>query len=372
MIKKGEVEKKMEINKDMLDSILRKRQASIPLTDKEEHYARKVFDAMMSSKKSVAKVVKVITGEQARSNINKADQEPTRELPPVYPYKQYTEKPPMGDNPVAEPDETLRDGEKLPDVDEKDKTITTEEKRMSDYMQASTDNPANELVVQPSAKFVSMNPALVGDVVVKNFAKTGMHVVKGVVFKVDSEGRAVVKWANGLTTYEWAHVLVKDHAVSKAPKDTESKLKEMKEGEEHPPVKKSVSNSDIEKDVREGEVETEVEIVGKPVGRKPKQSTGEAIAEHVVEEKVKKDGDIAPEPINTDVVQATPFQSLVCLLEHVINLASCVKGMQGTHSDDEEVSEYLDGVLVSVRGIASDILSALSMELGEAEHKEES
>ena len=60
----------------MYKQILAKRHASIPLTVKEETFARSLFFDMVTSKKSFQRTFRVITGEQLRKS--KVDAPATR------------------------------------------------------------------------------------------------------------------------------------------------------------------------------------------------------------------------------------------------------------------------------------------------------
>jgi len=194
------------VNKTLLATILRKRQNSEQLNNEEEAYARTLFSQMMDSKKQVRKVVRIVTGEQLRKEQSselrkgKVDAEATRKDPRY----------PEGKNPQSiksentDPDVNSLKA-KIPDVDEKPKTGPhpgLEQDRVSSMTQEAVP-PRSEAV-----KFTSADPVKAGDIVSKNMAKEGTHIVKGVVLKV-KDGIAFVKWGDGRTMYEPAHLLVK-------------------------------------------------------------------------------------------------------------------------------------------------------------------
>lgn len=301
----------------MLKTILAKRHASIPLEVREEQFARKLFDELVTSKKSVAKTLRVVTGEELRKA--KLDAPPTRS-------QAYADQAAdiEDDKPAAEPEAASG---KLPDVDGKPKTVKTEEQRLSDILQTDVDKPRPP-TAEPQAKFISADPVRVGDVVVKNIARQGQVIAKGVVMGLDSQGHALVKWSTGQQTYEWAHTLVKARALPGA-------VHSSKPGGEH-----------------EDDVPHKAEV--------------------------KKDGDIVetaqvetPAAESPAVPSRTPFQCLVETLEAILSVARTVKQYREQTHEDEEVTAYYDGMLDDLRGIAENILAALSMELTEAqEHTE--
>jgi|GEM_PF-6834703 len=310
-----------EVDERMTKTILSKRAQSIPLTTEEENYARKLFDQMMNSKKTVQKTLRVITGTDFRKGV---DAEATRE----YNFPRQVGLKPEDDDPMAHPDESLKNGEKLPDVDNKLKTTTTEEQALSDKIQVGIKQPTNAplrlpVTAEPAAKFVSADPVNVGDLVSKNFAKTGQHILKGQVVSIDSSGRAMVKWQGGMQTVEWAHLLVKAHTGPAESVKHEDMTTEI-------PVKKAAGMANL-------------------------------TDEEDPEDKVKKDGDIADAHYGP-----TPFQDLVCSLERVVSLAGEMKAAAERNTADPEVSEYYHRIVDELRGIAEELLAALSMELSEA------
>lgn len=342
-----------KFDEELTKRVITKRAQSEPLTTDEENYARKLFDHMMSSKKSVQKTVRIITGADLRKqhtdDLSKMATAPTR----TENHPRQVGLKPEGDKPNAQPDTSATAGEKLPDVDEKPKQLTTENQRMADITQHGIDRVENEhqevvSSVAPSAdtKFVSADPVKIGDVVVKNFAKTGQIIYRGVVTNLDSENRATVKWANGMQTFEWGHLLVKARAVAEQI------------------AKGAISHTEAYERVKD----------------KPGVEDPHALAQHIVEEaggeektkKVAKNGDIAPEPESAMTAPApahsTPFQELVYSLESLIGVAGQMKQAQA-RIDDPEVVEYYDQLIEHLREMAETILSALSMELSEAQEE---
>jgi len=214
------------VNKALLNSILRKRQNSEQLNNEEEAYARKVFDQMMESKKQVRKVVRIVTGEQLRKEQSseikkgKVDAEPTRKDPRYPQWKNpQTIK---GEN--TDPDVNSLKA-KIPDADNAAKTGPhpgMEQDRLSSMTQEAVP-PRSEA----TAKFVSADPVKAGDIVSKNIMKTGTYIIKGIVLKV-KDTVAFVKWADGRTMYEQAHLLVKvkkaDHAAAASEVKEDPKL----------------------------------------------------------------------------------------------------------------------------------------------------
>jgi len=299
----------------MLKTILAKRHASIPLEAREEQFARRLFDELMVSKKSVVKTLRIVTGEELRKA--KLDVPPTR--PQTHP-DQVTGI--ESDKPAAEPEAA---SEKLPDVDNKPKTVKTQEQRLSDILQADVDKP-RPAATEPQAKFIAADPVKMGDVVVKNIARQGQVIVKGVVMSLDSQGHALVKWSTGQQTYEWAHTLVKAHPLPGATPGS------------------------------------------KPGGKDDGEVPGK--------EHVQKDGDIVEPPQaeasaseSPAIPSHTPFQCLVDTLEAILSVARTVKQYREQTREDEEVAVYYDGMLDDLRGIAENILAALSMELAEAQEQ---
>lgn len=329
-----------KIDEALTKTILTKRSQSIPLTDVEENYSRQLFNHMMSSKKTVQKTVRIVTGTDIRKGV---DAEATRE----YNFPRQVGTKPENDNPMAHPDESLKNGEKLPDVDNKPKTTTTEEQALSDKIQVDVHHPTNAanripVTTEPAAKFVSADPVVVGDLVSKNFARTGQHVLKGQVIAIDSSGRAIVKWQGGIQTSEWAHTLVKTHTVPA----------------------ESVKHEDMTSEVPvHGKTATEESSPAIPV-KKAADSDPKA-------EEVRKDGDIFPTSNGPVPADCTPFQDLVCSLERVVCLAGEMKAAAERNSIDPEVAGYYHKMVDQLRGMAEDILGALSMELRESQGIEE-
>ena len=307
------------VNKTLLNTILRKRRDSEPLNNEEEAYARKLFGEMMGSKKQVRKVVRIVTGEQLRKEQtlqkSKTDAEATRKDPRY----------PQGKNPQTikgentDPD-VNRLKTKIPDADNAPKTGPhpgLEGDRLGSMTQEAVP-PRSEAV-----KFVSADPAKVGDIVSKNMAKEGTHIVKGIVLNI-KDGVAFVKWANGRTMYEHAHLLVK--------------------------VKKSedaAAASEVKTDPKLGPSDAEEEAKNPPM---------------------KKDGDIAAakDYSSPGRPETTPFEGLTSSLQDVVRLASQVKDKQ-EETDDQDVKDEYDQIVGQLRGVAETILSGLSSELAEAE-----
>jgi len=318
-----------KMDEELTKRIMAKRAQSEPLTDSEENYARKLFDAMMASKKSVQKTVRIVTGTDLRKE-NVSDLQKIKAEEPTRPYNFPAQgKALPKENPNAQPDDSLRNGEKLPDVDNKPKETTTENQRLSDITQQKVDPMTSEtqnvvISTEPAAKFQAADPVRIGDAVIKNFARVGQLLYKGVVLNIDTQGRAVVKWANGMQTFESAYLLVKCDAAAPAT---------------------SV------KPAAEVDRTTEYPVSGK-----------------VKTEKIQKDEDIVPEPMGAPQppVYCTPFQELVQSLERVVALAADMKMAQGRISDPEVV-EYYDQLIGDLRQVSETILSALSMELSEAQ-----
>ena len=319
-----------KFDEEMTKRIITKRAASELLTTEEENYSRKLFDSMMSSKRSVQKTVRIVTGAELRKEhssdlVKIKAEEPTR----AYNYPRQVGLKPGNDNPNAQPDTSLRTGgQKLPDVDAKPKQLTTENQRLSDITQHPVDPVGNENQavvpsVEPAAKFVSADPVVIGDVVVKNFSRTGQLIFKGVVTNLDSSNRATVKWTNGMQTFEWGHLLVKDHKPA-APAS---------------------------------EVKPKAEV---------DRTTDYPVAKT---EKLQKDGDIVADIPSATPAYCAPFQELVCSLERVVGMAAEMKGAQA-RIDDPEVVEYYGKLIGQLREMSETILSALSMELSEAQENE--
>lgn len=345
------------VNKTLLATILRKRQNSEPLNNEEEAYARKLFDSMMDSKKQVRKVVRIVTGEQLRKEQtlekSKTDAEATRKDPRY----------PQGKNPQTikaentDPDvNSLKT--KIPDADEKPKTGPhpgLEQDRVSSMTQEAVP-PRTEAV-----KFVSADPVRAGDIVSKNMAKEGTHIVKGVVLKV-KDGVAFVKWGDGRTMYEPAHLLVKvkksDAAAAASEVKADPKLGPSESEEEAyntPMTKGKVTHTRAYRQVKD----------------KPGVKDPHALAQHIVEqaggEKVQKDGGLAEAPdYSTSRPKTTPFQDLTTSLQDVVRLAGDLKGKAENTSDEDVKNEY-EKLIGQLRGIAETILAGLSSELEEAE-----
>lgn len=298
-----------KVNKVLLDAILRKRRDSEQLNNEEEAYSRKLFNSMLDSKKNVRKVFLTVTGEQLRKEQklekSKTDAEATREDPRY----------PQGKNPVSIKNteghvDTLRS--KIPDADEKPKQGPApgyEQDRMASMTQEAIP-PRSEAV-----KFTSANPVHKGDIVSKNMAREGTLIVKGIVLKV-KDGIAFVKWANGRTMYEPAHLLVK--------------VKEQKD------------------DPKLGVPEKEEEDKNVPMT---------------------KNGDLSEAPSymgDSSRDKTTPFQDLTSSLQDVVRLAGDLRGKADNTSDEDVKGEY-EKLIGQLRGIAETILASLSSELAEAE-----
>lgn len=348
--------------------ILAKRHASIPLTVKEENFARSLFFDMVTSKKSFQKTFRVITGEELRKS--KIDAPAAREGG-TYP-RQGGAKP-TSDNPTAQPDTSARDNEKLPDVDNKPKQVRTEEQKLSDILQVNVDKKQDG-TTEPQAKFVAADPVKIGDMVIKSFPNLG--IATGTVVALDKSDHAIVRWERGFQSTEYAHALVKagrlDEAMTAAKpgKDTEY------------PVTKQMSEDEIEEAKELAERMKDKPEIDNPhalsrwmVQQGKKFADIEADLAKVVAE-FEKDGDIVPEPERmsdpyaSTPMKMTPFQCLVKTLESTLDLARTVKSHRDTAGQDAEVVEYYDGILDSLRGVAEDILAALSMELDEARRPE--
>lgn len=314
------------INKALLQTILTKRQNSEQLNNEEEAYSRKIFSDLMGSKKQVRKVVRIVTGEQLRKETNaeikksKTDAEPTRKDPRY----------PQGKNPASikgentDPDvNSLKS--KIPDVDEKPKTGPhpgLEQDRLSSATQEAVP-PRPEA----TSKFTSADPVKMGDIVSKNMAREGQHIVKGVVLKVKGDV-AFVKWADGRTMTEPAYLLVK--------------------------VKKSeaaAAASEVKEDPKLGPSDEEEEAYNVPIT---------------------KNGDIASakDYSTPGRVQTTPFEDLTSSLQRVISVASDLKDKQ-ENTNDADIKAKYDELIGKLREIAETILAALSMELSEAEAEAE-
>ena len=349
--------------------ILAKRHASIPLTVKEENFARSLFFDMVTSKKSFQKTFKVITGEELRkSKVDVAAARTGGEHP-----RQVSGV--EDDKPTAQPDTSARGNEKLPDVDNKPKQIRTEEQKLSDMLQVNVDKKQDG-TTEPQAKFVAADPVKIGDTVIKSFPNLGL--ARGMVVALDKSDHAIVRWERGFQSTEFAHALVKagrlDEATAAAKPGKDKDY----------PVTKQMSEDEIE----------EAKELAERLKDKPDVEEPHALARWMVQQgkkyadietdlaKVvadfKKDGDIVPEAMsasNASLQTApsqpapsyqTPFQCLVYTLESTLGLARTVKEYREQTAHDEEVAEYYDGILDNLRGIAEDILAALSMELDEA------
>lgn len=223
--KRGRVDTQMDIDKALFTRILEKRKNSEPLDDREEAYARKLFDAMMTSKPSLHKVVRVVSGEQLRKA--KTDAEPTKKDP------RYTEgKNPSkigNDNPNPKAEQLKG---KVADADEKPKAGPApgyEQDRLNDMLQEKVP-PRSEA----TSKFTAVDPVNTGDLVVKNIAKSGTLLVQGRVLKV-KDGVAMVKWSDGRTMTEVAHLLVK---AKKKEDDPKLGVSESEEEAKNPPMSK--------------------------------------------------------------------------------------------------------------------------------------
>lgn len=344
-----------EPKEDLTKTILSKRAQSIPLTDKEELYARQLFNHLLVNKKSLRKVVRVITGNELRKGM--LDAAPTR-----------TDNNPRevdgitNDVPDAQPDTSARGDAKLPDLDGRPNSVETEQERLSNILQTNVGVPSimddRQPVVtpEPAAKFVSADPVKVGDTVVKNFAKDGQVIVKGIVTDINKNGMALVKWSTGTFTHEVATQLVK----AKLP-EADKSVKDKDHTYEIPVAKGAITHEEAYERVKD----------------QPGVEDPHAVAQHIVEqaggeEKVKKDGDIvAHPPMPVESGSTTPFEGLVCSLQAVLDLGRRVKNLRETAGDDEEVCAYYDDLLHSIREMAEQILAALQMELSEAKSEVE-
>ena len=312
------------VNKALLETILRKRRDSEPLNNEEEAYSRKVFSDLMGSKKQVRKVVRIVTGEQLRKESklekSKTDAEATRKDPRY----------PEGKNPVSikgeNTDPTVDSlKSKIADVDEKPKTGPhpgLEQDRLSSMTQEAVP-PRPEA----TSKFTSADPVKAGDIVSKNMAREGQHIVKGVVLKVQNDV-AFVKWADGRTMTEPAHLLVK--------------------------VKKSdaaAAASEVKEDPKLGPSEAEEEAYNTPMT---------------------KNGDIASakDYSTQGRMKTTPFEDLTSSLQRVISLASELKEKQ-ENTDDQDIKDHYEGLISKLRECAETLLAGLSMELSEAQTEAE-
>ncbi len=310
-----------QINKALLRSILHKRQSSEPLNNEEESYAREIFNDMMDSKKSINKVVRILTGEQLRKQ-DKTGAEATRKDPRY----------PEGKNPAkvegenTDPD-VVTPPSKLVDADNKPKANYSEQERLQDITQEITP-PRTEAV-----KFVSLDPAKVGDVVVKNVAKEGQMILQGVVLKVDEVNQtAMVKWADKRTSVEFLHGLVKAKKSEAAAAAEDVQVKDPKLGVSE--SEEDAKNAPMTKFTKDGDIaEAKNYGMNTPAGSPPK---------------------------------TTPFEDLVSTLQHLIGLASELKEKQ-ERTDDQEIKDYYDQLLGQLRGIAETILAGLDMELKEAQ-----
>ncbi len=370
-----------EFDKELTQTILAKRAKSQVLTPDEEKYAHALFEKMISGKKFVRKTVTMITGTELRKGM--FDAKPIRDIS-ITPATGSKTTP--QDNPTAQPDASLRDGNKLPDLDNKPNKIQTENERIADILQTEVGVPdtqhetSNVIQPEPAAKFVSADPVKPGDMVVKNFAKVGQQIVKGTVHSINTNGVALVKWANGLQTHEVASYLVK----MKLP-EADPSVKD-KDYTYEIPVSESGSMSDVRPISGKGNVgwgDTQGKMSKGAISHteayervkdQPGVEDPHALAQHIVEEaggekeKVKKDGDIVGDSTMPQISEP-PFQGLVATLEQVLALARCVKSYQVSANDDEEVVQYYDTLLDALRGMAEKILAALQMELTEAQEK---
>lgn len=303
------------VNKALLRQILVKRKNSEPLTNEEERYSRQVFDELMDSKKGVQKMVRIVSGERMRKDNtlskSKVDVKPTRSDP------RYPSKNPQkitGDNPNPTAEASDR---KIPDADEKPKMGPVpgyEHERLSNYLQEDV-KPRSE-----ATKFVSADPVQAGDIVVKNLARAGTRVVKGVVLKVQKD-LAFVKWGDGRTMTEPAHLLVK----AKKADDPKLGVPEAEEDKKNPPMEK---NGDI--------------AAATNYGAEVAPSSGQ---------------------------QTTPFQDLTNSLQRVVDLAGDLKG-KAERTDDDDVKAYYDELIGRLRETAETILSGLDAEFMEAQADE--
>jgi len=412
-------------NEQLLRSILQKGRDSVPLNDEERIYQRKLFSDMMGSKKIVQKTVRILTGEQLRKERNtelkkaKTDAEPNRKDP------RYTE----GKNPSKiegeNPNPTRHQADsKIMDADLKPKEIKSEQERLGD----KTQNPI--LPRTEAAKFVSLDPVKAGDIVIKNIAKSGQLIVKGVVLKVDAKNQtAIVKWGHGRTMVEFSHTLVKAKKVSEGAVDPKLGVPEAEEEAKNPPVTKLRSTrrtgttrgtgrtrfgrrrsgrtrfgsgrtgrrTRTRRSTRRwgGTVKAEMspdrlaesktlaeqlkgkENVDNPhalarwmVQRGKKYTEGGNLSKLVREFQMQKDGDIASgrSPMGSTPAgeTPTPFEDLTHVLQQTISLAAEVKTKQNRVADTD-VKKYYSEILKALRGISESLLASLSMELTEAQ-----
>lgn len=365
------------VNKELLKTILRKRQNSEQLNNEEEAYSRQIFSDLMGSKKQVRKVVRIVTGEQLRKESklekSKTDAEATRKDPRY----------PEGKNPVSikgentDPDvDSLKI--KIPDADIKPKTGPhpgLEQDRVSSMTQEAVP-PRSEA----TSKFTSADPVKAGDIVSKNMMREGTRVIKGVVLKVKDDV-AFVKWADGRTMTELTHLLVKVKkseaaaAASEVKEDPKLGPSEAEEEDYNPPMTKAMSRGELAESKQLAERLKGKEDIDNPhalarwMVQRGKKFSKQAIAEGV--EALQKNGDIAAAkdystPGASSRMQTTPFEDLTSSLQRVVDLASLLKEKQ-ENTDDQDIKNHYDELIGKLREIAEMILSGLSMELSEAE-----
>lgn len=347
-----------EVDKKLVQTILTKLSKSQSLTNEEETYRRQLFDAMLSSKKTVRKAVQVITGTELRKGA--FDVAPMRPYPiaPAPGSKQTPEE-----NTEGMPDRTLLDagkggndaeaGEKLADADNKPKQAQTVQEQLSDVIQIKVgvpeimnEKPRPVIEPEPATKFVSADPVKVGDMVLKNFAKSGQLVFRGQVQAISKEGGATVRWETGQFTHEPAILLVKEkqvplksHVVPGAEVAGDTKVTD-----HEIPVKKA------DRPIFENE---NPQTAGQP-NEQPFPKDEKAPEEKPEDEEVDEQ---APEG------HKTPFEGMVEVLSRVLDLAKYVRECQAASGDDEEVAEYYENLLDSLRETAENVLGALTMEM---------
>jgi len=318
-------------DKRLLKTVLAKKQMGRPLTKREEEFSQVLFDRLISSKETLYKTIKVLTGEEMR----KMATEPVRD-PKPYTTRQVD----TIDGENADPKiEELKS--KLPDVDNAKDTNSSEEKRLGDKIQRAIPPSSADV-----GKFVSLNPVKVGDWVVKNFRREGQLVMTGQVYSLSqADNVAMVKWADGRITGEHANLLVKmkkDEAEDKTDADKKNEAEEAS-----PPIVKGYKT--------------------KRGSKKPKPPK--------IRKGVRKNGDIfsgqvyAPVP-SPSSGSGTPFEDLVCTLSELCNLANQIKGRRNK-TKDEEISNAYDEILDHIKMIVDELLGGLSVELEESEYVEE-
>ena len=113
-------------------------------------------------------------------------------------------------------------------MDNKPKQLRTEEQKLSDILQVNVDRK-QEGTTEPQAK--AADAIIVGDRVIKAFP--GIGLAQGVVWSLDKNGHAIVRWERGFQSTEYVAKLAKAgrldeaHAAAKpgGDKDTEVPVK---------------------------------------------------------------------------------------------------------------------------------------------------